>query len=162
MIKIISDKLGQSDLEKCSQAWIDFISVQQGPDETAQSFVARFEKIESQLRNVNIIIPPKALAIHLMNKSSMEPQSKENVLTKTNINDAKEIYETMKKSIREMKGNLTTSSKLNENSVQNKTYYGSNSHRKRDEYNSNHGFHRRDRSNYNNHYSRSSSRSRRR
>ena len=77
IVKKIKEKLGQSDLEKCSEAWVDFINIQQQADETAKSFVSRFEKAESQLRNVNIIIPNKALAIHLMNKSCMESQSKE-------------------------------------------------------------------------------------
>ena len=79
-----------------------------------------------QLRNVKIVIPDKALAIHLMNKSKMEPQSKENVLTKTKLDDEKEIYSSMKKSIREMKGNLTTEHEEKKaETVENKTFYES-------------------------------------
>lgn len=103
----IKEKLGKSDIEKCSSAWVEFISIKQGPDESTSTFVSRFEKIESQLKNVKIVIPNKALAIHLMNKSSMEQQSKENVLTKTKLDDEIEIYSSMKKSLREIKGKLT-------------------------------------------------------
>ena len=37
----------------------------------------------------------------------MEEQSKENVLTKTKLDNESEIYPSMKKSIHEMKGKLT-------------------------------------------------------
>ena len=55
-----------------------------------------------------------------MNKSSMEQQSKENVLTKTKVNDDAEIYVSMKKSIREMKGNLTSQEPK---AIESSTYY---------------------------------------
>ena len=76
MVEKIKEKLGQSDLEKCSDAWIEFINIKLEPTESAKSFLSRFEKVETQLRNVQINIPNKALAIHLLNKSSMLPQSK--------------------------------------------------------------------------------------
>ena len=128
IVEKVKEKLGQSDIEKCSEAWLDFMNIKQETDESAQSFVTRFEKLEAKLRNVKINIPNKALAIHLMTKSNMEPQSKENVLTKTNVNDEKEIYASMKKSIREMKGNLTKIENSESESTAvfgNKTYYAS-------------------------------------
>ena len=127
VVKIVEEKLGQTDLEKCSDAWIQFINIKQEPGESANSFVARFEKAETQLTNVKIIVPNKALAIHLMNKSNMEEQSKENVLTKTKLDDENEIYPSMKKSIREMKGKLTRNEDTSTGvkaSVVSKTYYG--------------------------------------
>ena len=123
IVEKVKEKLGQSDIEKCSDAWLDFINVKQELDESAQSFITRFEKLETKLRNVKINIPNKALAIHLMTKSNMEQQSKENVLTKTNLNHETEIYTTMKKSIREMKGNLTR--KESSDVAENKTYFTS-------------------------------------
>ena len=122
IVNKIKEKLGKSDIEKCSSAWIDFINIKQGTDEAASAFVSRFEKVESQLRNVKIVIPNKALAIHMMNKSNMEQQSKENVLTKTKLDDESEIYSSMKKSIREMKGNLTTE-KAPKAVTENNTFY---------------------------------------
>ena len=116
----IQEKLGKTDIEKCSNAWLDFINIKQKPDECASDFVTRFENIESQLRNVKIIIPAKALAIHLMNKTNMEQQSKENVLTKTDLDNEAEIYTSMKQSIRQMKGKLTASET---NKEELKTFY---------------------------------------
>ena len=122
IVKKIKEKLGQSDLEKCSEAWLQFINIKQEQTETATSFVTRFEKAETQLKNVNIIIPNKALAIHLINRSGMEEQSKENVITKTKLDDESEIYPSMKKSIREMKGKLTKNE--GEGAAGHKTMYG--------------------------------------
>ena len=124
IVKKIKEKLGQTDLEKCSDAWLAFINIKQEPEEAAKSFLSRFEKAETQLKNVKIDIPNKALAIHLINRSNMEEQSKENVLTKTNLDDDTEIYISMKKSIREMKGNLTANAKSSESQTENKTFYG--------------------------------------
>ena len=107
MLQKIKEKLGQTDLEKCSDAWLEFINIKQKPEESASSFVTRFEKVETQLNNVKIVIPNKALAIHLMNRSNMEEQYKENVLTKTKLYDKGEIYHSMKKPILEMKEKLT-------------------------------------------------------
>ena len=126
----IKEKLGQSDLEKCSDAWLQFINIKQEQTETATSFVTRFEKAETQLKNVNIIIPNKALAIHLLNRSGMEEQSKENVITKTKLDDDTEIYPTMKKSIREMKGNLTKNNAKSIEVNEHKTMYGRHDERK--------------------------------
>ena len=87
IIVLIEKKLGKTDIEKCSDAWLEFINIKQESGETATEYVSRFEKVESQLKNVKIIIPNKALAIHMMSRSNMEEQSKENVLTKTKLED---------------------------------------------------------------------------
>ena len=87
IITITENKLG-----KCSDAWLEFINIKQESGETATDYLSRFEKVGSQLKNVKIIIPNKALAIHMMSRSSMEEQSKENVLTKTKLENETEIY----------------------------------------------------------------------
>ena len=132
MLKVIKEKLDKTDLEKCSEAWVNFINIKQEVSESAAAYVVRFEQVETQLKNVKIVIPNRALAIHLLNKSCLAAQSKENVLTKTNLEDDSEIYSTLKKSVREMKSTLTQNEVLevkdnNTNSVvakrENDTYY---------------------------------------
>ena len=115
MIKVIREKLDKSDLEKCSDAWLKFINVKQETGESAQSYVIRFEQIETQLRNVKIIIPNKALAIHLLNKSSL--QSKENILNKTILDDEVEIYNSLKKSVREIKSSMTVNDSVSKDNT---------------------------------------------
>ena len=63
----IKEKLGQTDVEKCSGAWMDFINIKQEPGESAKSYLSRFEKVETQLKNVKITVPNKALGgrIHI-------------------------------------------------------------------------------------------------
>ena len=146
IVNKIREKLGKSDIEKCSKAWLDFINIKQNSSEHANEYVARFEKAEAQLKNVKIIIPDKALAIHLMNKSTMEPQSKENVLTKTKLDNDSEIYSSMKKSIREMKGNLTSENvEKVDGVVENKTFYESGYSSRRSRSKSRFNFRERDR-----------------
>jgi hypothetical protein len=72
----------------------------------------------------------------------MEEQSKENVLTKTKLDNESEIYPCMKKSIREMKGKLTrndTKTSEPKSSHENKTFYGRQEERD-DERNSRDGY----------------------
>ena len=71
--------------------------------ESAKTYLSRFENVKTQLRNVKINVPNKSLAIHLINKSNLQEQSKEYVLTKTDLDDDNLIYSSMKKTIREMK-----------------------------------------------------------
>ena len=80
MVNIIRKKLDKSDLEKCSDAWIQFMNIKQEVNESAQNYVVRFEQVETLLKNSKIVLPERALAIHLLNKSNLEAQSKENVL----------------------------------------------------------------------------------
>ena len=61
ILKKIKEKLGQTDIEKCSEAWLEFINIRQEATEAAPSYVSRFEKAETKLRNVKIVIPNKAL-----------------------------------------------------------------------------------------------------
>ena len=125
IIVLIEKKLGKTDIEKCSDAWLEFINIKQESGETATEYVSRFEKVESKLKNVKIIIPNKALAIHMMSRSNMEEQSKENVLTKTKLDDENDIYPSMKISIREMKGKLTRNdTPITKSAGESKTFYG--------------------------------------
>ena len=105
MIQKLKEKLGDSDLEKCSAVWKEFVNIKQKENESVKDFVARFE--QTKMKNMNIRIPGKVLAIHLMMKTNIETQSKENVLTKTNVTDDDQIYTSMMKYMKEMKSNIT-------------------------------------------------------
>ena len=111
MIDKIKEKLGESDIEKSTKAWREFLNIQQEGKETTKDYVSRIEQSETKMKNASIKMPDKVLALHMMMKSSMEPQSKENVLTKTDLTDDKRIYTSMKKSMREMKSNITMKDK---------------------------------------------------
>ena len=126
MVKKISEKLSNTDLEKSTEAWVEFINIKQEQDENTKAFVTRFEQAETKLKNVKIKVPNKALAIHLMSKSNLQEQSKENVLTKVDLEDETKIYSTMMKSMREIKSNLTkTKDAKDADKSENNTYFGS-------------------------------------
>ena len=111
MIDKLKEKLGESDIEKSTKAWREFLNIQQEGKETTKDYVSRIEQSEMKMKNASIKMPDKVLALHMMMKSSMEPQSKENVLTKTDLTDDERIYTSMKKSMREMKSNITMKDK---------------------------------------------------
>ena len=82
--------------------WKQFITLRQEENEETKYYIIRYEQIETKMRNANMKIPDKVLAIHMMTKSSMGPQSKENVLTKTDLTNSEQMYNSMKKSMKEM------------------------------------------------------------
>ena len=94
MIDKLREKLGKSDVERSSAVWKEFISIKQKEDEVMKDYVARFEQTETKMKNADMRMPDKVLALHIMMKSNMEPQSKENILTK-------QISLTTNKSIRQ-------------------------------------------------------------
>ena len=133
MLDLIKEKLSKTDMEKSTEAWLNFMDIKQKKDESIKDYVARYEQAETKLKNVQIKIPNKALAIHLMQKSNLESQSKENVLTKVDLEDESKIYSTMMKSMRELKSKLTANSETEKpiEVIDNKAYYG-NSRNSRD------------------------------
>ena len=62
-LKMIKDNLGKSDLEKSTEAWTKMMEIKQEENESIKDFVSRFEQAETELKNVGIVLPQKALAI---------------------------------------------------------------------------------------------------
>ena len=73
MIEKLKEKLGESDLEKCSAAWKEFVNIKHKEDEAIEDYVSRFERTETKMKNIGIKMPNKVLAIHLVMKSNIEP-----------------------------------------------------------------------------------------
>jgi hypothetical protein len=95
--------LGKSSLECASEAWKDFIDTEQMEDETIRKFVLRFELTEANLRTATLIIPSNALAMQLLMKSKLSSMFKENVLSKVNLDDDRNLNFNIKKTLRELK-----------------------------------------------------------
>ena len=94
------------------------MNLKQEPSESTKDYVTKVEQIENSLRNVNIELPQKALAIHLITKSSLSETSKENVITKVNTDDHDKLFTSVCKVMRELK-TLTSDSSTEGN----KTFY---------------------------------------
>ena len=108
VLHLIEQNLGQSDLEKTTDKWTQFINFNQKSGESIRDFVTRFEELVTGLRNVNITLPQKALAVHMITKSNLSESSKENVLTKVNTDEHEKLYTSLTKAMRELK-TLSTS-----------------------------------------------------
>ena len=74
---LVEENLRKSDLEKCTDAWTAFAEIRQRSEESAKDFVSSFEQVETSLRNVKIVLPKKALAVHLITRSNLSQTSKE-------------------------------------------------------------------------------------
>ena len=117
-------------MEKSASAWKEFTNIKQRSNESSKEYVSRFEWTETKIRNKDIKMPNKALALHIIMKSSMGNQSKENILVKVDLDDNEEIYASVKKSMKEMKSKVTARHEGEENIVQResnkkRTYIGS-------------------------------------
>ena len=123
MVDKLREKLGESNVEKSSAVWKEFTNIKQKEDEIMKDYVARFEQTETKMKNADMRMPDKVLALHIMMKSNMEPQSKENILTKTNLTNNEQMYTSMKKAMKEMKSNITVDEE-NKEEEENKTFHG--------------------------------------
>ena len=119
IVQLIEENLGKSDLEKSTGHWISFSDLKQESGESVKDFVTRFEQVETGLRNSQIILPSKALAIHLLTKSTLSESSKENILAKVNTDDHEKLYSAVVKTMRELKTLTTTHT-----GQENHTFYG--------------------------------------
>ena len=103
IVDLVIKTLGKSNLESASEAWKEFIEMNQMDGETIRDFVLRFELLEANLRNANLPIPSTALAIQLLMKSNLSSMSKENVLAKVNLDKNEDLHSNVKKTLRELK-----------------------------------------------------------
>ena len=84
---LVIKTLGKSNLECASEVWKEFIEMNQDTNESCRDFVLRFENIEAQLQNAKLLIPSKALAMQMLMKSNLTSMSKENVLSKVDLDN---------------------------------------------------------------------------
>ena len=69
---------------------------------------------------MQITLPQKALAIHLITKSSLSETSKENVMAKVDTGDHEKLYTNVAKVMRELK---TLASSERNNAAENRTLW---------------------------------------
>ena len=54
MIDKLKEKVGESDMEKSTKAWKEFLNVQQEGKETTKDYVSRIEQLETKMKNASI------------------------------------------------------------------------------------------------------------
>ena len=102
-LRMIFENLAKSDLEKSTEAWTKMMNIKQKENESPKEFVMRFEQAETELKNVGIKLPQKALAIHILQKSNISEMSKENIVMKADTEDHEKIFSSISKCMREIK-----------------------------------------------------------
>ena len=103
IMDLVIKTLGNSNLESASRAWKDFVELEQREGESICDFVLRFENTEAELKNAKLPIPSTALAIQILMKSNLTTMSKENVLSKVDLDNRTEMHTNVKKTLRELK-----------------------------------------------------------
>jgi len=103
MIDILKTKLGSTDFEKATEAWLTFVNIKQKDEESIKEFCTRFTQAETMLRNTGNPMKESALAIHLLSRTNLNDVSKENVMTKVNTEKKEDLYKNMMKAIKEIK-----------------------------------------------------------
>ena len=51
MIDKLKEKMGESDIEKNTKAWGEFLNIQQEGKETTKDYVSRIEQLETKMKN---------------------------------------------------------------------------------------------------------------
>ena len=113
-IKMIKENLGKTSLEKATDAWIKFVNIKQEASENIKEYVNRFENVNMEMKNAGIKLPAISLTIQLMYKSNLEEASKENIMTKVNMDEHQTIFSETVKAMREMKSMTSAGTKTNE------------------------------------------------
>ena len=113
-LEAIKKGLGKTDLEKSNNAWDIFVSIKQKEKETSKDFVNRFEEAVTAVKNAGMKQEQKTLAIHLLRSSNLSEPSKENVLTKVDMNNHDKIFTELSKAMRELKTMTSSISKPEE------------------------------------------------
>ena len=103
IVSLVVNTLEKSNLECASEVWKEFIEMEQSQSESARDFALRFENIEAKLRNAKLDIPSTALTMQMLMKSNLTTMSKENVLSKVDLDNQPELHTNVKKTIRELK-----------------------------------------------------------
>ena len=111
IVNMVVKALGKSNIENASEVWLEFIDMKQNEGESIRDFVLRYENVEAKLRNANLVIPSKALAMQLLMKSNLTSASKENVLAKVDLDNETDLHTTIKKTLRELKSLSKSNSK---------------------------------------------------
>ena len=80
--------------------------IKRAHDEKIDSFLHRFETLESQMKNSAVEIPNLILALQLFESVDVKSDQIQNIFVRVNMDNADTVYDEMKSSIRLMKGIL--------------------------------------------------------
>jgi len=113
-------KFEVSNWKKCSGVWKEILNFNAQEGETTRQYLERFNEIEARMRNMGSCIPDVYLAIHLLERSKIPEITKQNILSKVDLDDKNKVLGQVKTSFDNLVNQLETGSP-------NINYWGSNS-----------------------------------
>ena len=101
-------KFEVSNWKKCSRIWKEIIRFRAQEGEETSQYLDRFNEIEAKMRNVGSNIPDMYIAIHLLDRSNKAEITKQNILSKVDMNNKNNVLEQVKTSFDILVDNLRT------------------------------------------------------
>ena len=93
---------------KCSRIWKEIIRFRAQEGEETSQYLDRFNEIEAKMRNVGSNIPDMYIAIHLLDRSNIAEITKQNILSKVDMDNKNNVLEQVKTSLDILVDNLRT------------------------------------------------------
>ena len=91
-------KFEVSNWKKCSGIWKEILNFNAQEGETTRQYMERFNEIEAKMRNMGNCIPDVYLAIHLLDRSKIPEITKQNILSKVDLDDKNKVLRQVKTS----------------------------------------------------------------
>ena len=90
-LKKIQKKFEIPGWTKCNTIWFDLLKFKKEEGETAQRYLERFEELEVKIRNQGEALSPVYLAIHFLELSDLPEITKQNILTKVDLENREKV-----------------------------------------------------------------------
>ena len=103
-----------SDWKKCSIIWREVLDFKAHEGEETREYLDRFNEMEVKMKNVGTCIPDVYMAIHLLERSNIPDITKQNILSKVDMDDKNKVLEQVKTTFDNLVNNLENeSTKIN-------------------------------------------------
>ena len=86
----------ETKIDEASEAWKSFISVKKNNEEHIDTFLLRFETIESEMTSSAVHVPNTILALQLLETVDVNRDQRSNILFQVDINNTDTVYDEMK------------------------------------------------------------------
>ena len=131
-LDLLQKHFGKNLLEDTSDTWNSFVDIKMNPTEKAGEFIRRYEMLDSKMKSLKVGQPDVILAVHLLRTINLSQQEKRIVISQANTKDLDKTYESVRKSIQEMKCNIVENVKDETNATN--AYFGNFRDSRRDKF----------------------------
>ena len=101
-IQRFKDKFQASNWEQSERVWQTLLEFKANQEEKTKEYIARFNEIESQMKNIANKVPDVFMASHLLNRASISEHSKQSILANIDLEDKKNVLKNVKKKMEQL------------------------------------------------------------